>query len=83
MVTEKTTLNELFEQAKKSTEDVSTNEKYIVKDLFRGFEWNRIPKGFRTKLGGMYLRDVEEKRIKNIKALGKTAQNQQIYIKEG
>lgn len=82
MITESTTLNELFELAKESTNDVSSEEVYIVKDLFRGFEWNRIAKGNRTKLGAMYFAYAQNEGEEDITPLGKTPQNQQQYRKK-
>lgn len=64
-----------------SLDDVSQGEKFIVKDLFRGFEWNRIPVGNRTKLGSMFLNKATEENSYLIKPLDKTPQNQQIYEK--
>lgn len=81
MITVDTTLNELFELAKASTGDVDTGEVYIVKDLFRGFEWNRIAKGNRTKLGAMYFAYAQNEGDDSIETLGKTPQNQQKYKK--
>jgi hypothetical protein len=81
MITEQTTLNELFELAKASTNDVASNEIFIVKDLFRGFEWNRISKGNRTKLGSMYFSYAQNEGKHDILPLGKTPQNQQQYKK--
>lgn len=54
-------------------------EVFIVKDLFRGFEWNRIEKGNRTKLGSLYLNFAENEGSELIKGIGKTPQNQQKY----
>lgn len=55
MVTKDTTLNELFDAACLSADTiVQSGESFRVKDLFRGVEWSRIPKGFRTKLGSMF-----------------------------
>lgn len=81
MVTVNTSLKDLFEMAKNSTVDVEVGEIYIVKELFRGFEWNRIAKGNRTKLGARYLAYAENEGKTKISPLGKTKQNQQKYEK--
>ena len=81
MITEKTSLQDLFNLAIKATKDVALGEIYTVKELFRGFEWNRIAKGNRTKLGSMYFAYSKNKGLKDISPLGKTPQNQQKYMK--
>lgn len=81
MITENTNLLELYNLSLASLSDVDSGENFMVRDLFRGFEWNRIPKGFRTKLGIMFFAYATEKGAKKIEALGKTAQNQQLYRK--
>jgi hypothetical protein len=82
MVTNQTALNDLLDMAKESTKDVNKGEIFIVKDLFRGFEWNRIARGNRTKLGSMYLAYAQNMGSNDIEALDKTPQNQQKYIKK-
>ena len=82
MVTNQSTLNDLLNQAIASTKDVNEGEIFIVKDLFRGFEWNRISRGNRTKLGSMYFSYAKNAGSIDIKALDKTPQNQQKYIKK-
>lgn len=79
MITEKTTLQELFDYAKNATNMVRSGETFIVKDLFTGLEWNRIPKGLRTKLGSMFLLYVKGENSQKLTEKGKTLQNQQIY----
>ena len=82
MVTKDTALNELFEAACLSADTiVQSGENFRVKDLFRGVEWSRIPKGFRTKLGGMFLAYVGSEAKDTYITVGKTLQNQQIYKK--
>lgn len=78
---ESASLQELLDTAILSFGNVYAGEQFLVKDLFRGFEWNRIPKGNRTKLGSMFLNFAKKERIDEIDALGKTPQNQQIYKK--
>ena len=79
MIDEKTTLDELFVHAKNATNMVRKEEIFIVKDLFTGLEWNRIPKSLRTKLGSMFLLYVKGQNPKIFTENGKTPQNQQIY----
>lgn len=82
MVTKDTTLNELFEAACLSADTiVQTDENFRVKDLFRGVEWSRIPKGLRTKLGSLFFAYVTNEAKEQFVPNGKTPQNQQIYKK--
>lgn len=82
MITQTTTLKELSDAARRSAaEIVQSGENFIVKDLFRGVEWNRIPKGMRTKLGVMFLAYVIGEAKNEYALVGKTPQNQQIYTK--
>ncbi len=82
MINKTTTLLELFDIAIATLDEVEAGEVFIVKDLFKGFEWVRIPKGLRTKLGSMifaYANGAMGSSI--IEPLDKTAQNQQRYKK--
>ena len=83
MITMNTTLNELFDLACHSANTVvQSGERFIVRDLFRGIEWNRIPKGLRTKLGAMFFAYVNGDGKDVFLPIGKTPQNQQIYSKQ-
>jgi len=78
-----TSLNDLLTIAKETVlTDVNSNENFIVKELFRGFEWNRIDKGNRTKLGSMFYNYAKNEGFNFIEELGKTPQNQQKYRKK-
>ena len=81
MITSKTPLQELFDAAIKTLPDVESDEVFTVRDLFRGFEWNRIEKGNRTKLGSMFYAYAQGTGASQIKPLQKTPQNQQLYKK--
>ncbi|WP_079913055.1 single-stranded DNA-binding protein [Paenibacillus sp. 32352] len=76
-----TSLQDLMDVAKKTITELDQGEEFLVKDLFRGFEWNRIGKGDRTKLGSMFYNYVLNHASTIINPLGKTAQNQQRYEK--
>ena len=82
MIDKNTNLHTLFEIAMSTLNEVDSGEIFIVRDLFRGFEWARIPKGERTKLGSMVFAyangDIGSAIIEPV---GKTPQNQQKYKK--
>lgn len=80
-VTSNTSLEELFVIVKNTLNELISGEEFIVKDLFRGFEWNRITKGNRTKLGSMVFNFANHEGSIIIAPLGKTPQNQQKYKK--
>ena len=82
MITKTTTLAELFNIAVSAIDEVTTGEIFIVRDLFRVFEWARISRGVRTQLGSMifaYANGATGAFV--IEPLDKTAQNQQKYKK--
>ena len=79
MITKNTLLEELYDMAIDALSKVKVNETFIVRDLFTGLEWNRIPKGLRTKLGSLFL--MFAKKDERFEENGKTPQNQQIYIR--
>jgi len=81
MVNENTKLDDLFVMAVAELKELKKDEKFLVKTLFKGYEWERIPKGARTKLGSLFFSYATGKGNKRIKPLNKTPQNQQIYIK--
>lgn len=82
MITCETDLQTLFAYTREAVEELEPGEKFMVRDLFKGFQWNRIPKGLRTKLGGLFYRFVTEERSEDFEPVGKTPQNQQIYKKK-
>ncbi|EGO5060893.1 single-stranded DNA-binding protein [Staphylococcus pseudintermedius] len=59
---------------------MSTSQKALVKDLFKGYVWNRIPRKDRLLLGTLFLNHVS-KMNGNLKAIEKTSSNQQRYKK--
>jgi len=73
-------VNELLEKATKEIEDLFVGEVFLVKDLFKGYEWNRIPRKDRLLLGTLFLNRVNKMGGK-LKAIEKTASNQQKHNK--
>lgn len=74
-------VNELLDEAIKETENLKEDEIFLLKDLFKGYLWNRIPRKDRLLLGTLFLNQVNKMGGKDIKAIEKTSSNQQRYIK--
>ena len=55
------TANELLEIAKNELANLKPGEMFLVRDLFKGYEWNRISRSNRLLLGTL---DVYKRQIK-------------------
>jgi len=73
-------LNSLLKTAIDETSHVREGETFLVKDLFKGYEWNRIPKGDRLMLGSMFLSYIGTHDCK-VTVSDKGASGQQRYLK--
>lgn len=73
-------VNDLLEEAIKETENLNDGEIFLVKDLFKGYVWNRIAVKDRLLLGTLFLNYVH--RMKGGVLVGeKTSSHQQRYKK--
>lgn len=61
-----------MEEAIRETENLNDGEVFLVKDLFKGYVWNRIPRKDRLLLGTLFLNHVS-KMNGNLKAIEKTS----------
>lgn len=73
-------MNDLLEDAIKETKKVVSGEKFLLKDLFKGYEWNRISRSERLLLGTLFLNYVNTNKC-NVAAIKKTSSGQQQYQK--
>jgi len=73
-------VNELLDEAIKETDNLQESEIFLVKDLFKGYVWNRIPLKDRLLLGTLFLNHVN-RTGGNVQAIEKTSSNQQRYEK--
>ena len=73
-------LNSLLKTAIDETSHVRKGEIFLVKDLFKGYEWNRIPKGDRLMRGSMFLSYINSYECK-VTVAEKGASGQQRYQK--
>jgi hypothetical protein len=71
-------VNDLLEEAVKETENLQDGEIFLVKDLFKGYIWNRIAVKDRLLLGTLFLNYVHK--VQNgIEIYEKTSSHQQRY----
>lgn len=68
----------LLERALSEVELLEDEEIFLVKDLFKGYEWNRIPVKDRLLLGTLFLHEVHKEKVPVI-AVEKTSSHQQRY----
>ncbi len=76
-----TSLRALMQIAKDAINELHDDEEFIVKDLFKGFEWNRIDKVNKSRLGALFFNFSKNDVELIIIGTGKTHQNQQKYKK--
>ena len=73
------TPQKLLEYCISEISDLSTGEAFIVRDLFKGYEWVRLPRASRITLGTLFFNYASNCDV--LKLVGKTAQGQQKYEK--
>lgn len=73
--------NMLLERALNEITNLRAGEVFLVKDLFRGYEWNRISRSNRLLLGTLFLNYIKA-HPDDIDILGKTSSGQQKYAKK-
>lgn len=52
-------LDLLFKQAKKELCNLEVNETFVLKDLFKGYEWNRLKQGEKSTIGTLFFNYVQ------------------------
>lgn len=73
-------INQWLEYAIQETHFLDRGEIFLIKDLFKGYEWNRISRRERLLLGTLFLNAVRSSAT-NIAIIEKTSSGQQRYKK--
>ena len=73
--------NDLLESAKEEIKNLDKGDIFVVKDLFKGYEWNKIARADRLRLGVLFLSWVQGDGKKLVKIEEKTHSGQQSYTK--
>ena len=66
------------EKAVNETAELSDGEVFLLRDLFKGYEWNRISRSNRLLLGTLFLNKISSENLE-ITASAKTSSGQQKY----
>lgn len=78
---QKIKVNELYEQAMKEIVNVKYKQ-FIVKDLFKGYEWNELDIEVRRNLGAMIYSTFLKGELPFLEENGKNSSKQQRYIRK-
>lgn len=71
-------VNELLDIARSELTKHLPGEVFLVRDLFKGYEWNRIARSDRLLLGTLFLNYIKTNSIE-IVSIEKTSSGQQRY----
>lgn len=71
-------INVLLEMALNETANLSNGEVFLLRDLFKGYEWNRISRSNRLLLGTLFLNKISSENHE-IVANEKSSSGQQKY----
>ena len=77
-----TPVADLMLAAQDALRDVEAGEVFTVRELFRGFEWKRLPTGVRIQLGSVFFAYAQSNGAALLEVGEKTKQNQQQYVKK-
>lgn len=73
-------VNDLLDIAKNEIKNINNEEMFLLRDLFKGYEWNRISRSDRLLLGTLFLNFIKTTESE-ISPIEKTSSGQQRYKK--
>lgn len=71
-------VNDLLALAIQETRNLKDDEIFLLRDLFKGYKWNRISRSDRLLLGTLFLSHVNTNKC-SFSAIEKTSSGQQRY----
>ena len=81
-ITSDTDIESLVSHAIAEVPNLQSGEKFMVRDLFVGYEWNRLSNYVRAQVGhGFYHQYANVESVSKVEVLNKSARNQQQYKK--
>lgn len=71
-------INTLLDKAVRETHNLRDGEIFLLRDLFKGYEWNRISRSNRLLLGTLFLNKINNEYC-GVTVSEKTSSGQQKY----
>lgn len=71
-----------IDKAEQQIRNLSCGYTFVLKDLFKGVEWDELQKGQKIYLGKKFKNAVTEGRFEGIRYIGKAENNSAKYQKE-
>ena len=75
-------MNKNLKIALAELENLEVGEVFVVRDLWKGYEWNRIPRPDRLLIGRLFYDAVMQQNPCPVEVLDKTPARQQRYKKK-
>lgn len=72
-------VNDLLDKVITEVKNFYVEEIFLLRDLFKGYEWSRIPIKDRLLLGTLFLNYINKPNI-GVVAIEKTSSGQQKYV---
>lgn len=73
---------EWLDKAEEQTKVLKSGCTFVLRDLFKGTEWEGIARGDRLNFGKAFKNFVLDNRIKGVEYIGKAENNSAMYIKK-
>ena len=74
------TAQDLLDAATAELDNLYSGEVFLVKDLFKGYVWNRVPRSIRLMLGTLFL-NYAQQHPEQLQVIAKTSSGQQKYTR--
>lgn len=71
-------LEDLLNEAIQQLNNMDIGDEFLIRDLYRGIKWRKIPKDLRIQIGKLFFNYAESNKDK-IEIMSKTTANHQQY----
>lgn len=71
-----------MDKAKENLKKLPTGTKFVLKELFKGTEWNELTKGEKLSFGRYFKNEVNDCQVNGVTFLDKAPNNSAVYIRQ-